>query len=212
MSASPLTTLAGTRVLPVVTIHDPAAAGPLVATLADAGLTTVEITLRTDAALEAIRRASDEVPDAIIGAGTVTSPAGAAGAIDAGARFLVSPGLSPEVIDVARRHDLPAIPGIATATELQHAVHLGCPTVKLFPAEVIGGPRLVEALGAVWPDVAFVPTGGVSASNAGTYLSSPRVLAVGGSWMVPRAAVDGRDWSTIGDLASAAARIGRDAR
>lgn len=212
MSDGPLAQLATTRILPVVTIDDPDDAAPLVATLVGAGLATVEITMRTDAALEAIERASAEVPEAIIGAGTVTSAVGAADAIAAGARFLVSPGLAAEVIDAARRHDLPAIPGVATATELQHAVHLGCPTVKLFPAHVIGGPRLVEAFGAVWPTVRFVPTGGISAADAGAYLALPRVLAVGGSWMVPRAEVAARAWSTIGERASTAARLAAEAR
>lgn len=209
MTDAPLEQLDGTRILPVITIDDADDAVPLVGTLVDAGLTTVEITLRTDAALEAIRRAATEVPGASVGAGTVTSAEDAVDAIDAGAIFLVSPGLSADVVVAARRRGVATIPGVATATELQQAVGLGCPVVKLFPAEVIGGPALVDALGAVWPDVRFVPTGGISASNAGPYLASPRVLAVGGSWMVPRAEIVERDWTSIRARASAAARLGR---
>lgn len=208
MTLGPLEALAGVRILPVVTIDDAADAPPLVAALVRAGLTTVEITLRTDTAVDAIRRATSEVPEAIVGAGTVTSVALATAAIDAGARFIVSPGLGSDVVEVAGERDVPAIPGVATASELQRAVRLGCSIVKLFPAEVIGGPRLIDALSAVWPDVRFVPTGGVTASSLGTYLTLPQVFAVGGSWMVPRSAVAARDWAAVTDAATAAARLG----
>lgn len=209
MSPDPLALLAAARILPVVTIDDAADAPALVAALVGAGLTTVEITLRTDAAVEAIRRAAAEVPEATVGAGTVTSAALATAAIDAGARFVVSPGLGMDVIDVADERGVPVFPGVATATELQQAVQLECSIVKLFPAEVIGGPRLIEALSSVWPQVRFVPTGGITASNAGNYLALNQVVAVGGSWMVPRAAIAGRDWSTITHAAYAAAHLGR---
>lgn len=209
MTPEPLAPLAAARILPVVTIDDAHDAPALVAALVGAGLATVEITLRTNAALHAIRRAVAEVPEAIVGAGTVTSAALAAAAIDAGARFVVSPGFGADVIDAAGERGVPAIPGVATATELQQAVQLECSIVKLFPAGVIGGPHLIEALSAVWGEVRFVPTGGITASNAGNYLALPQVLAVGGSWMVPRAAVADRDWSTIIHAAYAAAHLGR---
>jgi 2-dehydro-3-deoxyphosphogluconate aldolase / (4S)-4-hydroxy-2-oxoglutarate aldolase len=205
---APVPALAAARVLPVVTIDDADHAVPLVATLAAAGLVVVEITLRTDAALAAIRLAVAQVPEAIVGAGTVTSASLARAALDAGACFLVSPGLDTDVVGTADLHGVPVMPGVATPTELQRAVNLGCSTVKLFPAEVIGGTRLVEALAPVWPDVRFVPTGGISPENAGRYLALPHVLAVGGSWMVPRAAVTARDWSAVSVAASAAARLG----
>ena len=211
MNNEPITSLAAARILPVVTIDDAADAPALAAALVGAGLATIEITLRTDAAIDAIRRASAEVPQAIVGAGTVTSAALAAAAIDAGARFIVSPGLGADVIAVARERGVAAIPGVATATELQQAMGLGCSIVKLFPAEVIGGPRLIDALSSVWAKVRFVPTGGITASNAGSYLALPQVLAIGGSWMVPRAAITGRDWSTVAQAAYAAAHLGRAA-
>ena len=209
MNPEALAELAAVRILPVVTIDDAADAPALVAALVGAGLATVEITLRTDAALDAIRRVAAEVPEAIVGAGTVTSAARATAAIDAGARFVVSPGFGADVIDVAGERGVPAIPGVATATELQEAVQLECSIVKLFPAEVIGGPHLIEALSAVWGEVRFIPTGGITASNAGNYLALPQVMAVGGSWMVPRAAIAGRDWSTVTHAAYAAAHLGR---
>jgi 2-dehydro-3-deoxyphosphogluconate aldolase/(4S)-4-hydroxy-2-oxoglutarate aldolase len=207
-AVSAIAELVATRVLPVVTIDDADDAAPLVATLAAAGLTVVEITLRTDAALDAIRRAATEVPEAIVGAGTVVSASLARSALDAGARFLVSPGLDGDVIETADRYGVTAIPGVATPTELQRAVHLGCSIVKLFPAEVIGDTRLIEALTPIWPEVRFVPTGGISPDNAERYLALPQVIAVGGAWMVPRAAVAERDWATVAATAAAAARLG----
>lgn len=209
MNPEPLARLTAARILPVVMIDDATDAPALVAALVGAGLATVEITLRTDAALDAIRRAAAEVPEAVVGAGTVTSGALATAAIDAGARFVVSPGFGADVIDVAGERGVPAIPGVATATELQRAVQLECSIVKLFPAEVIGGPRWIDALSSVWPQVRFVPTGGITASNAGNYLTLPQVLAVGGSWMVPRAAIVDRDWTTVTHAAYAAAHLGR---
>lgn len=209
-TGSPVVELGTTRVLPVVTLDDADLAVPLVAALVDAGLTVVEITLRTDAALEAIRRVVDAAPGAIVGAGTTTSAGLARAALEAGARFLVSPGLDPDVIDEAADHGVLAIPGVATPTEVQRAVQLGCSTVKLFPAEIVGGTRLIEALSAVWPDVRFVPTGGISPANAATYLSLAPVLAVGGSWMVPRDSVVTRDWAAVTAAAAAAARLGTE--
>lgn len=208
MTPEPLEALASVRVLPVVTIDDAAHASALVAALVRGGLATVEVTLRTDAAVEAIHRATREVPDAVVGAGTVTSAGLATAALDAGARFLVSPGLGDDVVEVAHHRGVPVLPGVATATELQRAVRLGCSHVKLFPAEVLGGPRLIAALSAVWPDVRFVPTGGIDASSAGSYLASPQVLAIGGSWMVSRAAIAAQDWTAVTDAATAAARLG----
>ena len=207
MTADPIRLLAVSRVLPVVTIDAAADAPALVEALTGAGLAAVEITLRTDAALDAIRRAVAAVPTAIVGAGSVTSAALATAAIEAGVRFVVSPGLDADVVRIAADRGVPAIPGVATATELQRAVQLGCAVVKLFPAEVIGGPRLIEALSAVWSDVRFVPTGGVTGSNADRYLALPQVLAVGGSWMAPREAIAARDWSAIASAASTAAGL-----
>jgi 2-dehydro-3-deoxyphosphogluconate aldolase/(4S)-4-hydroxy-2-oxoglutarate aldolase len=199
------------RVVPVLTVDDPADAVELVRALVAGGLAAVEITLRTPTGLEAIHRASAEVPSAVVGAGSVTSAALATHALDAGARFVVSPGLDDGVIDVASNASVPVLPGVATATELLRAVNAGLDTVKLFPAELLGGKELVRAYSAVWPGVRFMPTGGITAVSAPGYLALEQVLAVGGSWMVNAAAVDARDWATVTADASAAAELGRAA-
>lgn len=204
--------IARVRVVPVLTVDDPDDAVELVRALVAGGLTAVEITLRTPTGLEAIRRASAEVPSAVVGAGSVTSAALAMNAVDAGARFVVSPGLDDGVIDVASDARVPLIPGIATATELLRAVNAGIDAVKLFPAELLGGEDLIRAYSAVWPEVRFMPTGGVTAGSAPGYLALAQVLAVGGSWMVNPAAVDARDWATVTADASAAAELGRAGR
>jgi 2-dehydro-3-deoxyphosphogluconate aldolase / (4S)-4-hydroxy-2-oxoglutarate aldolase len=196
------------RVVPVLTVDDPDDAVLLVRALADGGLRAIEITLRTPAGLEAIRRSTLEVPAAVIGAGSVMSATHATEALGAGARFVVSPGLDDGVIAVALSASVPVLPGVATATELLRAANAGVSTVKLFPAEQIGGPALIRAFSAVWPDVRFMPTGGITAASAPGYLALPQVLAVGGSWMVNRTAVDARDWTAVTSDASVAARLG----
>ncbi len=196
------------RVVPVLTVGDPDDAVQLVRALVDGGLSAVEITLRTPTALEAIRRSRVEVPSAVVGAGSVTSATLAADAIDAGAAFVVSPGFDGGVVATATSASTPLLPGVATATELLRAVNAGLGAVKLFPAEQLGGPALVRAFAAVWPDVGFMPTGGVTAHSAPAYLALPQVLAVGGSWMVNSAAVDAHDWGTVTDDAAAAALLG----
>jgi 2-dehydro-3-deoxyphosphogluconate aldolase / (4S)-4-hydroxy-2-oxoglutarate aldolase len=196
------------RVVPVLTVGDPDDAVQLVRAVVDGGLRAVEITLRTPTGLEAIRRSSVEVPSAVVGAGSVTSAALAADAIDAGAAFVVSPGLDDGVIDTATNASIPVLPGVATASELLRAVNAGLDAVKLFPAEQLGGPALIRAFAAVWPDVRFMPTGGVTTQSAPAYLALPQVLAVGGSWMLDTAAVDAHDWARVTDDAAAAARLG----
>lgn len=195
------------RVVPVLTVGDPDDAVQLVRALVDGGLQAVEITLRTPSGLEAIRRSIVEVPSAVVGAGSVTSARLASEAIDAGAAFLVSPGFDDGVVDTATSASIPVLPGVATASELLRAVNAGVDTVKLFPAEQLGGPALIRAFAAVWPDVRFMPTGGVTAQSAPAYLALPQVLAVGGSWMVNTAAVDSQDWAAVTEDASAAARL-----
>lgn len=199
--------LGTTRVLPVVTIDDVADAVPLATALVDGGLTAIEITLRTPVALDAIRRVADAVPDVVVGAGSVMSSSDATDAIDAGARFLVSPGFDDGVVDTARAHGVLAIPGISTATELQRAANAGVDVVKLFPAELVGGPRLIAALAAVWPSVRFVPTGGITASTAADYLALSAVVAVGGSWMASKTAVVAGDWATVTRASSDAVQL-----
>ena len=200
------------RIVPVVTIDDARQAPPLASALVDGGLSALEITLRTAAGIGAIRNVANDVPDALVGAGSVTTADAAAAAIDAGARFIVSPGLDKDVVRTAQDRGVPVIPGISTATELMWAMQLGVDIVKLFPAEVVGGTGLIAALSAVWPEVRFMPTGGISPANAREYLALRQVLAVGGSWMVPRSAFEAEDWASITAAAAAALALGQGLR
>jgi 2-dehydro-3-deoxyphosphogluconate aldolase/(4S)-4-hydroxy-2-oxoglutarate aldolase len=179
----PLTRALAPRVLPVVVIDDPGTAAPLAEALEQAGITTAEVTLRTDAALEAIRRmvASSSL---VVGAGTVRTAAEVDAVVDAGASYVVSPGLSREVVERCRKHDVAVLPGIATATEAMAAADLGVRLVKFFPAEANGGVRTLSSLTAALPGTTFVPTGGIGASSLTSYLELPAVVACGGSWMV----------------------------
>lgn len=199
-----LDALGSVGILPVVTLDEADRAPALVAALHRGGATAVEITLRTPAALDAIRRVVEEVPGAPVGAGTVTSIDALHAAVEAGAAFGVSPGFDPAVVDAARERGVPFLPGVATPTEVMQAVTHGVEVVKLFPAEVLGGPRLIAALSAVWPEVQFVPTGGISTAELPAYLALSQVVAVGGSWMVPRAAVTVGDWDAITEAMAAA--------
>jgi 2-dehydro-3-deoxyphosphogluconate aldolase/(4S)-4-hydroxy-2-oxoglutarate aldolase len=190
------------RVIPVVTVQDAATAAPLAQALVAGGLPVVEITLRTPAGLDAIRAAS-LVPGSVVGAGTVTNATQAEAAVDAGAVFLVSPGLVEDVVAIAARRRVLVLPGIATPTEMLHAMALGCDTVKVFPASVLGGPALVRALAALGTGVEFVPTGGIDLAAAPAYVAIPEVVAVGGSWMVPKERLEAADWAGVRDLAAA---------
>ena len=202
--------IAAARVVPVVTIIDADDAPHIASALLGGGLAVVEVTLRTPAGIEAVRRSTAEVPGAIVGAGSVTDAASATAAIDAGAQFIVSPGLDDGVIATARDRGTPVLPGIATATELMRALHLGVDVVKLFPAEIIGGTAMIDALSAVWPQVRFMPTGGISPDNVRSYLARSQVLAVGGTWIVSKAAVASGDWASVTEAASAALELTRE--
>lgn len=171
------------RVVPVVVVDSPGTARPLAAALADGGLPCAEVTLRTPAALEALHELAG-VPGMLVGAGSVVSPVQVDQAVDAGARFVVSPGLSEAVLARCRARDVPALPGVATAGEIMRALELGIDVVKLFPAGQLGGPAGVRSLAAPFPAVRFVPTGGVGTGNLAAYLALEAVAAVGGSWMV----------------------------
>lgn len=193
--------IARAGVLPVVTLPDPETAEPLVDALAGGGLPVVEITLRTPAALAALRRVAGRT-DVTVGAGTVLTGEQAEQAVVAGARFVVSPGLDEDVVRVCLGHGVPVVPGVATPTELVRARSLGLSVVKLFPAEQLGGPAMVRALATLDSTTSFLPTGGVTERSAPDYLALPRVLAVGGSWMVPPAAVSAGNWAQVGVLAA----------
>lgn len=193
----PLEGIARARVVPVVVVDD-AAQGVLVASaLRDGGLPVAEVTFRTAGARAAIEAIAREVPDVLVGAGTVVTAAQVDEAIDAGARFLVSPGLSAAVVRRAQELGVPVVPGVATPSDVIAALDLGLDVVKLFPANVVGGPAAVKAFSAPFPGLRFVPTGGVSAANLLDYLALPAVLAAGGSWMVDAALVRGGDTAEI---------------
>lgn len=193
----PLEGIARARVVPVVVVDD-AAQGVLVASaLRDGGLPVAEVTFRTAGARAAIEAIAREVPDVLVGAGTVVTAAQVDEAVDAGARFLVSPGLSAAVVRRAQELGVPVVPGVATPSDVIAALDLGLDVVKLFPANVVGGPAAVKAFSAPFPGLRFVPTGGVSAANLLDYLALPAVLATGGSWMVDAALVRAGDTAEI---------------
>lgn len=195
-------------ILPVVVIDDARDAEALGRALLVGGIHQAEITLRTPAALGALRILAG-VPGLRVGVGTVLDPEQAEAAIDAGATFVVSPGLSESVLAVCERRGVQAVPGAVTATEVMRARSLGLRTLKFFPAESSGGPAALSALSSVFPDIAFVPTGGIDASSAAGYLALPSVIAVGGSWMVPRAAIAAGDFTGIEALCRAAVEAPR---
>jgi 2-dehydro-3-deoxyphosphogluconate aldolase/(4S)-4-hydroxy-2-oxoglutarate aldolase len=195
---------AGVRVIPVLTISDVSQAVPLARALVAGGLTVLEITLRTPAALVAVQRIADEVPQAVVGAGTILSADQGREAIAAGATFLVSPGSSPRLLDAADTLAVPLLPGVATASEAMAALERGYRFVKFFPAEVAGGIAALKALAAPLAALRFCPTGGVGADNLEAYLALPNVVCVGGSWVAPAHLVKAGDWAGIAALAQSA--------
>ena len=201
--------MTGQPVIPVLRIARAADAAPLARALAKGGLPAIEITLRTLDALDAIRIAAAEVPEAIIGAGTILSARQFDQAVDAGARFIVSPGTTQELLDAARASDAPLLPGAITPSEIMAAAEEGYSLLKFFPAEQAGGAPFLKALSSPLAGVRFCPTGGITAANAATYLSLPNVICVGGSWVMPADAVAGRDWRRIESLARDAAALRR---
>jgi 2-dehydro-3-deoxyphosphogluconate aldolase/(4S)-4-hydroxy-2-oxoglutarate aldolase len=196
-------------VIPVVTLEDAGRAVPLARALVAGGLPVIELTLRTDAAYAGVAAIRRHVPEAIVGVGTLTRIDQFAAAMDLGAGFAVSPGLRPELIDAARRARLPYLPGVATASEVMAALAAGCDLRKFFPAEAAGGVAMLMALQGPFPDARFCPTGGIDAAKAPAYLALPGVLAVGGSWIAPAAAVAAGDWPQVTALAAAASRLRR---
>ena len=199
----------GVSVLPVVTIEREQDAVPLARALAEGGLSVIEIALRTPAATAAIAAIAGALPHVVVGAGTVLRAADIAAAVAAGARFLVSPGMTPELAASALATELPYLPGVATPSEVMAARALGICVMKLFPAEAAGGVGFLRVLAPVFPGIAFCPTGGISERSAADYLGLPNVPMVGGSWMAPNDAIGAGDWPRIRRLAERAAAIGR---
>lgn len=201
-------------VIPVIVIEDAAKAVPLARALVAGGLNVLEVTFRTAAAADAIAAIRAEVPEAVVGAGTLLTPTMVAAAKKAGAVFGVAPGFDPAVVSAASAVDLPMVPGIATASELSQALTAGMKMVKFFPAEAAGGAKMIKnLLGAFrFTGVKFMPTGGVNLTNLADYLAVPEVVCCGGTWIVPKDALANGDWATIEKLAGEASALVRELR
>ncbi|MEV0726248.1 bifunctional 4-hydroxy-2-oxoglutarate aldolase/2-dehydro-3-deoxy-phosphogluconate aldolase [Micromonospora purpureochromogenes] len=202
-------TIAAGRILPVVVLQEARAAAPLGSALIAGGLRSVEVTFRTDAAADAIRLMSNN-PDLLVGAGTVLTQAQVDRAVEAGARFVVSPGFSPAVVHHCQALGIPVFPGVASATEIQMALDAGLDTVKFFPAEQLGGVAMIKALAAPFRSMRFIPTGGVNAANLRDYLGQSAVLAVGGTWMVAPDLLAAGRWDEITNRTAAAVSAARE--
>ena len=196
-------------VIPVVTINDPAHAAPVARALLAGGINIIELTLRTERAVEALMAVAEEVPEIRLGAGSVLTPEQADLAVKSGARFLVSPGASPRLLQHLVGLDVPVLPGVATVSEVLTAVDQGLTDLKFFPAGPAGGPAYLAAIGGPVPNVRFCPTGGVTADNMADYLRLRNVPCVGGSWLTPASALTGGDWASIIRLAAAALAAAR---
>lgn len=185
------------RLVPVLVVDDAADAAPLANALAEGGLPCAEVTFRTAQAAEAIRRMREAQPDMLVGAGTVLTPEQAAQARDAGARFVVSPGLNPVVVDYCLEQGIPVFPGVCTPTEVEAALQRGLRVLKFFPAEPAGGTTYLKAISAPYSMVEFIPTGGIDATKLPSYLALDNVVACGGSWMAPAARIQSREFDWI---------------
>ena len=194
-------------VIPVLTVRDAEDGVAQAKALVAGGLLAIEVTLRTPGALAAIAAIAARVPGATVGAGTITHPEQIDAAVKAGARFLVSPGASPRLAQAAAQAPIPFLPGVATASEALALMDLGFRAMKLFPAEAVGGVKLLASLAAPLPDLKFCPTGGIDLAKAPSYLGLPNVLCVGGSWMLPKAALAAGDYAEVERLAREAAAL-----
>ncbi|GAB3761436.1 2-dehydro-3-deoxyphosphogluconate aldolase/(4S)-4-hydroxy-2-oxoglutarate aldolase [Nocardioides ginsengisegetis] len=194
-------------VVPVVVVDRLADAVPIARALVAGGLPVIELTLRTPVALEAIRAIADEVPEILVGAGTIVTPGQAKEALDAGAQFLVSPGTTPALLGAMLETGLPFLPGTATVSEVLGALEAGLTELKFFPAEASGGAAFLKSIASPVPAARFCPTGGITAATAPSYLALPNVGCVGGSWLTPADAVAAEDWARIERLAAEAAAL-----
>lgn len=187
-------------IVPVIVIDDPDKAVPLARALVSGGIPCAEITLRTDEAIEAIVRMAREVPEILVGAGTVVSQTLAEKAAAAGAGFIVTPGFNPPVVDWCLSRGIPVIPGVNNPTGVEAGMEKGLSLLKFFPAEVSGGTAMLDALAGPYPSISFMPTGGIGPENLASYLDRKNVFAVGGSWMVPKNLLAREDWQSITTL------------
>lgn len=199
--------LALSPVMPVIALERVADAVPLARALVKGGIRLLEVTLRTPVALECVRAIAAEVPEAVVGVGTITTPADLDASVRAGAVFGVSPGASASLLKAAAAGPLPFVPGVMTPSDVINAVESGFNTLKLFPAVQAGGLEMLKALGGPFPQVRFCPTGGVTLQSAPALLALKNVVCVGGSWLTPKALIDSGDWSAIETLARDAAAL-----
>ncbi|GGO85690.1 2-dehydro-3-deoxy-phosphogluconate aldolase [Marinobacterium nitratireducens] len=188
-------------VIPVLTFDSAAEALPIAEALVEGGLPVLEVTLRTEAALDAIQLLADKLPEARVGAGTIANPAQYKAACEAGARFIVTPGSTRELLDTGIDSDIPLLPGIQTISEMMEGLQRGYRRFKFFPASIAGGPGALKAYAGPFPDVRFCPTGGIRLESADDYLSLDNVMCVGGSWLTPADLIARQDWNAIRDLA-----------
>ncbi|MCL2638908.1 MAG: bifunctional 4-hydroxy-2-oxoglutarate aldolase/2-dehydro-3-deoxy-phosphogluconate aldolase [Oscillospiraceae bacterium] len=194
-------------IIPVIKIDNADDAVPLCKALADGGLNAAEITFRTEAAEEAIKRVSAELPEVLLGAGTVLNIETAKKAVSAGAKFIVSPGTNPEVVRYCTENGIAIIPGVCTPTDIEQGLAFGLTTLKFFPAEAAGGLKMLKAMSAPYTMVSFMPTGGIDEKNLAEYLSFKPVIACGGSWMCTAELIEGKNWAEITRLSREAAEI-----
>lgn len=195
-------------IVPVMVIEDLAHAVPLSQALVRGGIRVLEITLRTDCALDAIRIVVEEVPDALVGAGTVLNGDQYRQVVDGGGKFAISPGFTEALVRAAQNGPIPIIPGVATPSEIMAGMELGLEVFKFFPAEINGGAKALKAVSSPLGDLLFCPTGGVKPNNAAEYLALPQVPCVGGSWVCPKDLVSRGDWEAIEELAREAVKLG----
>ena len=205
--------IAQTRVIPVITVDDARDAVPLCRALAKGGLRVAEITFRTAAAKEALTLVARELPEVLLGAGTVTTAEEAQAAAEAGARFALAPGCNPKVIAAARAAGMQFFPGICTPSDIEMALEAGCTTLKFFPAEAAGGRLMLEAISTPYKHrgVRFIPTGGITANNLAPWLAVAGVMACAGTWMAPQSRILAKDWAEITTLATEAVALAREA-
>lgn len=196
-------------VIPVLVVEDAAQAVPLAKALVAGGLSVLEITLRSAAALEAIKRIAAEVPEAVVGAGTVLNAAQFAASQLAGAKFVISPGATEALYYTAKDTGLPFLPAVATASEVMRALEQGFTRAKFFPAEAMGGIKALQSLAGPFPQMRFCPTGGITEANLAAYAALPNVSSVGGSWLAPKEMLQKNDWAGITALAKKAVQIAK---
>ncbi len=199
-------------VIPVVVLDDPEDAAPLAKALTAGGLSCAEVTFRTDAAAESIRRIRAACPDMLVGAGTVLTAGQVEQAVDAGAEFIVSPGFDPEIVDLCLEKNIPVFPGCMTPSEVAQGVKRGLKVIKFFPAKQAGGLDMIRALSAPYPMARFMPTGGIGPDNLKSYLSCDKVLCCGGSWMVKKELIEKGAFEKIRQLCAEAAALAASIR